>query len=368
MRIVFDLDDTICRTKNRDYVNSAEISAVVSKIRDLRKSLPDAEIIVHTSRGMASCDGDAEAAEAKNRPTVEKWLADHGIEVDEIVFGKPLGDIYVDDKAMTACDFSKAKIHRCYGFSGANVARIGKIIIKEAQNVEEQFEWYTHAKSHYAKLAAHAPLNIKPFMAPTVYSVTLGKLYMQFVPGVVAAKVVDASMIYELVDGLLLEPELEGSNDLNAYAKYVESRAASVELSTDIGSRIRECDALKRRTFCHGDFSLQNILCNSCGYTLIDPSPKPGMETWILDAGKLRASLACLDKALCGISHPMKLLQTFDEYLLHKEEEGVVAFGTQEAVELACESHIIRVWHYARKLGKKKSERIIAKYYHGTYR
>ena len=73
MRIVFDLDDTICRTENRDYVNSSEISAVVSKIRELRDTIPGVEIVVHTSRGMASCNGDVEAAEKKNRPTIEAW-------------------------------------------------------------------------------------------------------------------------------------------------------------------------------------------------------------------------------------------------------------------------------------------------------
>lgn len=100
MRIVFDLDDTICRTENRDYVNSSEISAVVSKIRELRDTIPGVEIVVHTSRGMASCNGDAEAAEKKNRPTIEAWLREHGIKVDEIIFGKPLADLYVDDKAI----------------------------------------------------------------------------------------------------------------------------------------------------------------------------------------------------------------------------------------------------------------------------
>lgn len=82
MKIVFDLDDTICRTENRDYVNSSEISAVVSKIHELRETLPGVKIVVHTSRGMASCKGDAQVAEIKNRPVIEKWLAEHGIHVD----------------------------------------------------------------------------------------------------------------------------------------------------------------------------------------------------------------------------------------------------------------------------------------------
>lgn len=367
MRIVFDLDDTICRTQKRDYVNSTEISAVVSKIHELRETLPGVQIVVHTSRGMASCEGNVNAAEAKNRPTVEKWLKDHGIEVDEIIFGKPLADLYVDDKAMTAADFGRAKIRRYYGFSGATVTRIGKVMIKEATNVDEQLHWYQEAKKHYAKLEERYPLSVQPFRVPTAYSATLGKLYLQFVPGVVAAKVASEVMMHELIDVLILEPELGGVNDLDGYARYVESRAESVGVKTDIGTRIRLSKPLLRRTFYHGDFSLQNILCNSQGYTLIDPSPKQGISTWILDAGKLRASVLCLDEVLANTPHPYGLLNEIDNYIRAHEQDGTLEPGTGDAVRLACESHILRVWYYAKKLGKRKQEKQLARYYRDFY-
>lgn len=367
MRIVFDLDDTICRTQNRDYINSTEISAVVSKIHELRETLPGVRIVVHTSRGMASCEGNVNEAEAKNRPTVEKWLNDHGIEVDEVIFGKPLADLYVDDKAMTAADFGRAKIRRYYGFSGAKVTRIGKVMIKEAPNLDEQFQWYQEAKKHYGLMAARYPSNIQPFKVPTAYSATMGKLYLQFIPGVVATKVASEVMMHELIDALILEPELGGTNDLDNYAKYVESRAASVGVKSDIGTRIRQCKPLLRRTFCHGDFSLQNIICNAQGYTLIDPSPKQGISTWILDAGKLRASVLCLDEILANTPHPHGLLSEIDNYIRAYEQDGTLEPGTGDAVRLACESHILRVWHYAKKLGKKKQEKRLAQCYRELY-
>ena len=355
MRIVFDLDDTICRTANRDYVNSTEISAVVSKIRELRETLPDVEIIVHTSRGMASCKGNVQEADAKNRPTVEKWLSDHGVQVDEIIFGKPLADLYVDDKAMTAEDFAIADIQKFQGFSGAEVTRIGKVIIKQADNVNTQAQWYREAEAHYRE-RNDIPCII---FVPKVYSVTLGKLYMKYVNGVSGVKAVNHQMVSDLINTVRTEKTLDGENDLEAYAKYVEDRAASVCLATDIGDRLRQCEPLKRRTFCHGDMSLQNIISHADGYTLIDPSPKWHMESWILDAAKLRASLNILDEVLESTTHPAGLVRTLDSAIDTKED--------LEAVKLVEESHIIRVWYYARKLGKKQQEKQLETYYRRVY-
>lgn len=355
MRIVFDLDDTICRTQNRDYVNSSEISAVVSKMREMRETLPDVEIIVHTSRGMASCNGDVAAAEAKNRPTVEEWLAKHGVKVDEIVFGKPLADLYVDDKAMTAEDFAQAEIRQFHGFSGAKVTRIGNVVIKEADNVNAQAEWYRAAAEHY-----HNEHDMPCFITvPQVYSVTLGKLYMKYVNGVSGVKAVNHALVSDIMSVLVWERKIDGENDLDAYATYVESRAASVGLKTDIGKRLRKCEPLKRRTFCHGDLSLQNIISYGSGYAFIDPSPKQGMESWILDAAKLRASLNILDEVLENTSHPKSLVATLDKKVGSQE--------MLEAVRLAEESHIIRVWYYACKLGKKRQEKQLETYYRRVY-
>lgn len=357
MKIVFDLDDTICRTENRDYTNSSEISAVVSKIRELSETLPDAEIVVHTARGMASCNGDVKAAEEKNRPTVEKWLSEHGIKVDEIVFGKPIADIYVDDKGMTADDFAQAEIQTFHGFSGADVTRIGKVIIKEADNVNVQAKWYREAKEHYRMVSTGNEFSVR---VPQVYSVTLGKLYMQYVDGETGTNCVDEAMIWDIVKMIISEPTLAGENDVESYAKYVMSRAASVGLGTDIGDRLRRCDQLKRRTFCHGDLSLQNIIREwNRSYALIDPSPKPDMDSWILDAAKLRASLNILDEVLEGKAHPARLVETLDRIV------GAAQF--LDSVKLVEESHIIRVWYYAKKLGKTRQEKLLEDYYRAQY-
>lgn len=349
MRIVFDLDDTICHTENRDYANASPLAGVVDRIKEVRAVLPSASIVIHTSRGMASCDGDVALAEWKNRPVIERWLREHGVEADEIIFGKPLADIYVDDKAMSAADFGRATIERYEGFSGARVVRVGGVIIKECSNANEQYAWYKQAKGAYGGVGAYIP---------EVYSATLGKLYMEYVDGKPAFQVVDESVVRRMVSIMCEVPKLQGENNLEAYAAYVAGRANAIGVKTSIGDRIRRCDILERRTFCHGDFSLLNTIVTKDRIALIDPSPKDCISTWLLDAAKLRASIRWLDDCLQGAPHDKRLACIVDDEVW--ERGGSYAL---EAVRLLEESHLLRVWYYAKKLRKENVSKKIEAYY-----
>lgn len=361
MRLVFDLDDTICRAQNRDYPNAAAITSVVENIRACREVFPGVEVVIHTSRGMASCGGDVAKADKKNRATIEQWLAKHDLHVDEIIFGKPLGDIYIDDKAMSAEDFGCAKLETFHGFSGARISRIGDIVIKEADNVVEQQHWYEEAERHYADKGY---INV-----PKVYGVTLGKMYLQYAPGEMCSRIVDKNI--GLIDAMLNvvaeEQPIAGENDLNAYADYIGSRAEYVGLETSLCDKLRVCEPLRKRTFCHGDYSLLNMIYNDGRVTLIDPSPKPFMSTWLMDAGKLLASIICLDEALEGIRHGDGLKRRFERYFESREGVGTMPAGTLDVVRLVCQSHIVRVWYYAKKMGKANQEQKLSTYYHSHY-
>ena len=357
MRIVFDLDETICHTRNRDYERTQPIEPVVARIQELRRTIPGAEVVIYTSRGMASCGGDVAAAERKNRPMIEKWLRDNGVEYEEIIFGKPLGDVYVDDKGMSPEEFAGSKICCFYGFSGSRVVRVGNTIVKEARNAQEQYDWYKEAERHYRERDMKFRVVI-----PAVYSVTLGKLYMQFLEGQSAADCVGERMIRDLVQMLCTEEE-SGDNDLSAYADYIESRAVGIGVRTDIRRRIMKCRPMKRRSFCHGDFSLLNIIVTPDGhYGLIYPSQKEGMSSWILDAGKMRSSLGWLDEILEGKRHAAWMVDCFDAVLAESVDAETI-----DAVKLAEETHLYRVWWYAKKLGRQDKERLFERQFRKRY-
>lgn len=123
MKVIIDLDDTLSKTEDRDYEHSQPIQSVIDKLGEMRETFNDVEVVLHTARGMNSCKGDVKMAEKKNRPAIERFLQRYGIKVDRIIFGKPLGDLYIDDKAMAAHDFAASTIESYRGLSGATVER-----------------------------------------------------------------------------------------------------------------------------------------------------------------------------------------------------------------------------------------------------
>lgn len=100
MRIVIDLDGTICPIKqpNQSYEELKPLPQAVEKIRQLRAE--GHYIIIQTARHMKTCDGNVGLAVRKIGKLTLEWLDKNGIEYDEIYFGKPNADIYIDDRAL----------------------------------------------------------------------------------------------------------------------------------------------------------------------------------------------------------------------------------------------------------------------------
>ncbi|MFN3393312.1 MAG: 5' nucleotidase, NT5C type [Candidatus Thermochlorobacter sp.] len=100
MRIVIDLDGTICPIKqpNEDYANLEPLPNAVERIRALRAE--GHYIIIQTARHMKTCEGNVGLAVKKIGKLTLEWLERHGIEYDEIYFGKPNADVYIDDRAL----------------------------------------------------------------------------------------------------------------------------------------------------------------------------------------------------------------------------------------------------------------------------
>lgn len=103
---VFDLDGTICTQERMGtYQNALPRKKVIEKM-DVLKIMGD-RIVIFTARGMCTFKGDIELVEKNMRPLTEKWLKDNNVPYDELILGKPLGDVYVDDKGMHVDDFAK---------------------------------------------------------------------------------------------------------------------------------------------------------------------------------------------------------------------------------------------------------------------
>ena len=106
MRIVFDLDGVICELKkpNEGYLEVKPNLDVISKMREWKKE--GHYLIIHTGRHMRTCDGNVAEVIKKIGPVTSEWLKKWDIPFDEIHYGKPYGDIYIDDLGIT---FSSTK-------------------------------------------------------------------------------------------------------------------------------------------------------------------------------------------------------------------------------------------------------------------
>jgi capsule biosynthesis phosphatase len=100
VRICIDLDGVIAELKGptQSYADVAPVPGAAEHIASLRKA--GHYVIVYTARHMKTCAGNVGMVIARLGKVTLDWLAKHGIEYDEIVFGKPWADIYIDDNAL----------------------------------------------------------------------------------------------------------------------------------------------------------------------------------------------------------------------------------------------------------------------------
>lgn len=108
--IVIDLDGTLCgQTSGGDeYRWAMPKRAMIDKLWDYYEA--GWQIIIHTARGMKSCDGDADFAENRYGEMTETWLWENEVPFSKLIFGKPAGDMYVDDKGVSIEGFLREEV------------------------------------------------------------------------------------------------------------------------------------------------------------------------------------------------------------------------------------------------------------------
>lgn len=106
-RIAIDLDGTICPIKDArtSYAVLEPLPGAVERIRELRGK--GYYIIIVTARNMATCEGNVGKVMKNVGKLTLDWLAEHGVEYDEIHFGKPNAELYIDDRALRFSDWSE---------------------------------------------------------------------------------------------------------------------------------------------------------------------------------------------------------------------------------------------------------------------
>lgn len=100
MRICIDIDGTIAELRNKTNAYD-ELKPIEDAIEAIQKLHNEGHyIILYTARNMATFSGNLGKINAVQGPLLFKWLEKYEIPYDEIYFGKPNADVYIDDKAI----------------------------------------------------------------------------------------------------------------------------------------------------------------------------------------------------------------------------------------------------------------------------
>ncbi len=282
MRAVFDLDDTISVHRNRDFENAAPIVPTIERMRHLKED--GWEIVIYSARGQHSCKGDLKLIEERNRAQVERWLERHGVPYDELRFGKPLGDLYIDDKGISLDDFLAGTYERLHGNSGSEIYRAGNTVIKRCENARQQADWYGEARE--------LGINV-----PEVRSVVLDSLSMEYVAGESGAdRKLTKQDIYRLAAIPMLFSLKRDGHKFEAAAlirrakEHLEA-AGKTGLFKGLFGYLTAAGLEAHASFCHGDMSLSNTIFAGKRIYLIDPIIAEGYSSYLMDFAKLRFSL-----------------------------------------------------------------------------
>ena len=100
MRIVVDLDGTICpiRQDPQTYADLVPLPGAIDTLNQLRAD--GAYIIIQTARNMKTQGGNVGKVMQNVGKITLDWLAKYEVPYDEIFFGKPNGEVYLDDRAF----------------------------------------------------------------------------------------------------------------------------------------------------------------------------------------------------------------------------------------------------------------------------
>ena len=99
----FDIDGTICSETYCDLESAEPIPSRIAVINNLHTE--GNKIVLMTARGMIDSNGDQQLADSTMRFITEYQLKKWGVLYDELYFGKPRCDFYVDDRGWNDFDF-----------------------------------------------------------------------------------------------------------------------------------------------------------------------------------------------------------------------------------------------------------------------
>ena len=325
LRVCFDLDNTLVTmpTVPGDYATVMPIHHNIAYVQFLKRM--GHIIIVHTARRMKTHAGNVGAVLADIAGVTLATLDKFKIPYDEIYFGKPYADFYVDDKAMNAADVMTKSIgvYKLFEFIDARafntltIDSVNNTTTKSSTIMESKIQceinWYQCAPAWLA-VDGHVPRLI---------SSTANSYTMERVDGPTLSYMYTHELLntFQLISLLKLLHKLHRLNSpiadttmLENYRKRMHNRFKKLSEThglsdfPGIEARIKSCDAFLNSyrpiaSFVHGDPVFTNVIWSKDVCVLLDPSgvlldePCPYGDA-VYDLAKVYQSLTGYDEIM----------------------------------------------------------------------
>lgn len=348
-RYCFDLDNTLVSYPEipGDYTTVKPIQSNIDFLKYLKSF--GHTIIIYTARRMNTHNGNIGKVMTDIGKITLETLEKFNIPYDEIYFGKPYADYYIDDLAISPYDnlekelgFYRSTVDT-RSFNSINTGIIATYK-KSGKDLSGEIYWYTHI-----------PNEIKD-MFPLVFDIDPnGKYYvMEKINGIPFSKLfVAEEMTLEHLKHIMnslnrlhhtLISSIKNNKNINIYQNYcqkIKSRYEQYDYSIFENSssiykkiytklRIYEEKNMGKISVIHGDAVLTNIMLNQFGkIKFIDMRGKQGNQLTVLgdefyDWAKLYQSLIGYDEILentyVSFNYKNSLLKYFEDRFL--EEYG----------------------------------------------
>jgi capsule biosynthesis phosphatase len=313
LRVCFDLDNTLVThpTIPGDYSSVLPIQRNIDYLKLLK--LLGHTIIIYTARRMKTHKGNVGAIIADIGKVTFESLDKFGIPYDEIHFGKPYANFYIDDLAVNA----NSSLDKAVGIYNTNtpprsfnkVEYTNDTVTKTTSNDGEIY-WYNNipgpAKKYFPKVLSIVDNKIT---LENINGVSYSYLYTnksltedditELISALQNISVSKQSLPIDIYSNYSKKLVSRYNNNLEIYSKY----SLSERIFETINSKLIEYEANKQGylSVIHGDPVFTNIFKTETGIKFIDMRGKVGDELTIF--GDLYYDLAKIYQSLLGYDY-----------------------------------------------------------------
>jgi capsule biosynthesis phosphatase len=188
-RICFDLDNTLVTYPiiNSDYTSVKPIEHNIEFLKLLKQA--GHTIIIYTARRMKTHNSNTGKLLKDIGKITFDTLEKYNIPYDEIYFGKPYADFYIDDKAINAFSeldkeigFYNSKIDT-RDFNNLTTTNIIEVLKKNSNNLDGQIYYYLNIPSKIKDLFpfffSYDTINFKWYDMEKINGIPISKLYIK---------------------------------------------------------------------------------------------------------------------------------------------------------------------------------------------